>query len=140
MSLKFKRTTAASLRLHRVVSGLLAVALISTPLLCVNASRTTASARSQKQQQSQTTVRGKLVRNLKGQQRAAAYVMVTLQSYDKEQRTVPVYTDAKGMYYIYAARGKYILEIWGTQKEVIMSFYIEVPDKPYFDVAPITVP
>jgi hypothetical protein len=138
MSLKFKRTTAASLSLHRLVSGLLAVAFIATPLLSVNASRTAASARSQ--QQSQTTVRGKLVRNLKGQQRPAAYVMVTLQSYDKQQRTVPIYTDAKGMYYIYAARGKYILEIWGAQKEVIMSFYIEVPDKPYFDVAPITVP
>ena len=139
MSLKFKRTTAASLSLHRIVSGLLAVALIATPLLSVNASRTAASSRSP-QQQSQTTIRGKLVRNLKGQQRPAAYVMVTLQSYDKTQRTVPVYTDAKGMYYIYAARGKYILEIWDAQKEVIMSFYLEVPDKPYFDVAPITVP
>lgn len=135
MNAQFNGTTAASFGLHRVLPCLLAAALIATPLLSVSAVHTTAQ-----QQKSQTTVRGKLVRNLKGQQRPAAYVMVTLQSYDRKQSTVPVYTDAKGMYYIYAARGKYILEIWGTQKEVIMSFYIDVPDKPYFDVAPITVP
>ena len=137
MNVKTKRTMAASFNLQRVLPCLLAVALISTAVSSISALHAKAA---RAPQASQTTVRGQLVRNLKGQQRPAAYVMVTLQSADQKQRTIPVYTDAKGMYYIYAASGKYILEIWGTQKDIIKSFYIDVPGKPYFDVAPITVP
>jgi hypothetical protein len=137
MNVKFKLTNDVSVALHRVMRCLLVVALISTSLLSDSAVNATAARLGQ---QSQTTVRGKLVRSMKGMQRPAAYVMVTLLSSDKKQRTVPVYTDAKGMYYLYAPSGKYILEIWGTQNDVVRSFYIDVPDQPYFDVAPITIP
>ncbi|MDX6693486.1 MAG: hypothetical protein QOF02_1089, partial [Blastocatellia bacterium] len=123
--------------LHQALRCLLVVALLSTLLLSISAADAATARLGQK---SQTTVRGKLVRSMKGMQRPAAYVMVTLLSPDNKQRTVPVYTDAKGMYYLYAPGGKYILEIWGTQKDVVRSFYIDVPNQPYFDVAPITIP
>ncbi|HKR01399.1 MAG TPA: hypothetical protein VJT09_12050 [Pyrinomonadaceae bacterium] len=87
-----------------------------------------------------STIRGKLVRRGKGRTRPASYVGVTVATTDRKTRSVPVYTDAEGMYYIDVPPGQYILEIWGGQKQVILSYNIDVPDVQYFDVAPITIP
>lgn len=137
MKVKLKRTTRVGFMLRFILAPLFVVPLFVVLLLSTSAFETTAQ---QSAEMAQTTVRGKLVRKIKGQERPAAYVAVTLLTSDKKQRTVPVYTDAKGMFYIYTARGQYILEIWGTQKEVVRSFYVDVPDGQYFDLAPITIP
>lgn len=138
MKVKLKQTTRVSFILRFILAPLFVAALLAAPLPSTSAFETT--AQQQSAEMAQTTVRGKLVRKIKGQERPAAYVAVTLLTSDKKQRTVPVYTDAKGMFYIYAARGQYILEIWGTQKEVVRSFYIDVTDGQYLDLAPITIP
>lgn len=134
MKVKPNRKAAVCFSLQVLSLPVLALTLLATQALPLFASNTEAG------QKTQTAIRGKLVRQMKGTTRPAAYVQVTLSTLDKKQRSVPAYTDAKGMYYLYALKGKYILEIWGNQKEVVRSFYIDVPDKPSFDVAPITIP
>ena len=91
-------------------------------------------------QKSQTTVRGKLIRKIKGGVRPAASVALTLSIPNTDRRSVPVYSDTEGMYYIDITPGKYVLEIWGSQKEIIKSFNIDVPAVQIFDVAPIEIP
>lgn len=139
MKVKLRQTTRVGSGLRLILWPLFVVTLLAAPLLSLSAAALETTA-GQAVQKSQTTVRGKLIRKVKGQERPAAYVAITLSTSDKQRRTVPVYTDAKGMFYIYTPGGQYILEIWGTQKEVVRSFYIDVPDSQYFDVAPITVP
>lgn len=141
MKVKFRQMTAVSFSLRLILLSLFALSpLLATPTPRLHTYLTVSR---QEQQQSRTIVRGKLVRKMSVWKKLtipASYVAVTLSVPKTGERSVPVYTDANGMYYIDIPPGDYILEIWGSEKKVIGSYKIHVPAKQYFDVAPITIP
>jgi hypothetical protein len=130
--------TSVSFVFRFIWLSLFTVASLAMPALAV-ATPKGGQVREQKQQ-SQTTVRGRLVRKTGGRVRSAAYVALTLSLPNTVRRSVPVYTDTQGIYYIDVPPGRYVLEIWGPKKEIIKSYNITVPATQTFDVAPITIP
>ena len=139
MSVKSNPQTVVSGSVRLSWLSLMTLALLPTPCLSVSI-QTARVGEAQRQQLSQTTVRGKLVRKTRGRVLPAAYVGITLFVPSTVRRSVPVYTDSAGIYYVDVPPGKYILEIWGAGQKIIKSYSINVPFARTFDIAPITIP
>lgn len=88
------------------------------------------------------TLRGKLLETNGTDTVAASSVAVTLMD-SLENRTMPVYSQSDGLYYVYdVAPETYILEIWvNTLKNEPVCYKVHVCDNlnHYFDIAPILI-
>jgi hypothetical protein len=50
------------------------------------------------------------------------------------------YTDRGGMYYFSGVpAGRFVLEVW-LAPDYILRFQIDIPERPYFSIAPIVIP
>ena len=88
-----------------------------------------------------TWVRGRILRQGKLSY-PASKVRVTLvpNAYkDDASRAVLTYTGEDGMYDFKVPAGKYILTVWGSEKES-KKYLIDVRQQKYFDVAPLVIP
>ncbi|HEX8844150.1 MAG TPA: carboxypeptidase-like regulatory domain-containing protein [Pyrinomonadaceae bacterium] len=133
------------MRTHKEVNPGSIAGIFLLSLFIVASLIVSTSVRSQDEQQTMPgpTVRGKVERKAKSSKYPAPNVRLTLAVRSTKVRSAPVYTDDDGMYYFRnVTPGQYILEIWGSEKNPIQRFYIEVSDSKngYVDISPVTLP
>ena len=85
-----------------------------------------------------STVRGRIERQVENKTYPAAYVRVTLAPQANRTRRTTSYTGSDGMYYFRVQPGTYVLEVWDAEGKAVAKYTIKA-SREYVDISPLRI-